>query len=241
MKTLLVIASALVAFATSAPAADFYKAPDFNVVPSSVRWNQLYIGGNIGWTTGAAATFEETDYSSRQKFGNSWSAGIVAGMTRSIGRTGVVVGIEADFQKLGIKRVDDYTFLNDYYQETSRTTARAEWLATARGLVGYNLGQYLPYVSGGLAALRFTSANSGTYAYNDGWYKDSGSWSSSSGQYGVGWTVVAGLRYQATRNVAVDVSHQYVTVDVNDYQSGQYKNNSSFSFSQTKLTALFTF
>jgi outer membrane immunogenic protein len=128
--------------ASSAFAADLphpaYKAPLY--VAPIFSWSGLYVGinGGYGWGhTSVTDPVGSTDISMK---------GALAGLTVGYNiQTGVWVwGVEGDI---------DYSWIRG----TNTTDcvpgceSRLTWLGTARGRVGYSFGNFLPYLTGGLA------------------------------------------------------------------------------------------
>jgi outer membrane immunogenic protein len=153
MKSLVtagVSALALLAGLASAQAADIQnrqmpaKAPAY--VAPVFTWTGPYIGINGGWGWGSS------DYTGG--FGSNSPSGGLVGTTLGYNwQAGpAVFGLEGDIDWSGI---DD---------TNGGTTTRNRWLGTVRGRLGYAAGQFMPYVTGGLAVggLRTSIAGFGT-------------------------------------------------------------------------------
>jgi outer membrane immunogenic protein len=147
MKSVLVSsASALALFVglASAQAADIpprtampakapaYVAPVFN-------WTGPYIGINGGWGWG------NSDFSGGFPGSADVDGGLIGGTLGYNWQMGAaVVGLEGDIDWSDIRGSTPCT-------GGVTCTTRNHWLGTVRGRLGYNGGQFMPYVTGGLA------------------------------------------------------------------------------------------
>jgi outer membrane immunogenic protein len=189
MKRLLLAACAgLLAVTVAAPsfAADLprpaYKAPAY--IAPVFTWSGFYVGINGGygfgtseWSAGALTT------------GSFDTSGWLGGGTLGFNlQTGVwVFGLEGDF---------DYTTMSGSAACGGGTTCqtRINWLATARGRIGYAFDRFLPYITGGAA---FGNVRMGTAAGVDH-------------DMQVGWVVGAGLEYAFLGAWSAKAEYNYV-------------------------------
>jgi outer membrane immunogenic protein len=162
----LVVAVGLVAFATSAIAADLpVKAP---APPAPVfSWTGFYFGAHVGWGWGRTdATVLEADNTffpqgtiNRNGFDGALGGGQV-GVNYQTGQW--VLGIEGDISKSGFEGHNrhDAILLLDRHSETE---SDVKWLATLTGRLGFAAGPTLLsdntlfYVKGGAAWADFNS------------------------------------------------------------------------------------
>jgi len=163
--------------ATSANAADlqrppmYQKAPGYQTfVPAPFTWQGFYIGvnGGYGWATSTLSGVGG-DSTVHPKGG---LLGPTVGYNMQMG--GFVFGLEGDL---------DYSWMratNDATAPCPSCEVRNNYLATARGRVGYAWDRWLPYVTGGAAFgdMQFKTPAGGSQA------KDK-----------VGWTLGGGLEY----------------------------------------------
>jgi outer membrane immunogenic protein len=161
------------------PAPMVTKAPPY--VEQVFNWTGFYIGVNGGGGWGHS----RTDLSG----GFDTSGGVVGGTIGYNWQLGNwVLGFEGD--------VD--------WSNVSGTTSAAgcpgcsvqnNWLSTARGRVGYSFGQWLPYITGGLAAGDVQASVPGF-----------------SGQTNtqVGWAAGAGVEYAITNNWSAKLEYLHV-------------------------------
>ena len=107
-------------------------------------WSGLYAGGQVGYgfgdTTHTFSNFAPTGDSSPDGFLGGIHIGYMMPMDQ------VVLGVEADIELTGI----DGTYQNPLGAGSSGSTD-INWQGSVRAKVGYDMGQYLPYVTGGIA------------------------------------------------------------------------------------------
>ena len=146
MKKLLLAGVALIALGTiSASAADIQrrqmpaKAPAY-VPPPIYNWTGFYVGinGGGGWGRSdfsapfASSSFDTSGGVAGGTIGYNWQAGQV------------VFGLEGDFDWSNIRG-------SGFCGGLTTCEIRNNWLATARGRLGYAFDRFMPYVTGGLA------------------------------------------------------------------------------------------
>lgn len=132
---LAIAATAAPVMAADLPVRPLAKAPAYG--PRAYNWSGFYLGINGGYGFGTSS-WTDTD-----KFKvNGGLVGGTAGYNWQVGQA--VFGLEGDGDWSGIKG--------------STTTGcplgcetRNNWLATARGRLGYAADRFMPYVTGGLA------------------------------------------------------------------------------------------
>jgi outer membrane immunogenic protein len=184
-----IAAAAILASPLTVRAADLgepsYKAPAY-FEPSFFTWSGLYIGinggygfGNSNWTDRTGATTGDFDI----------EGGLVGGTIGFNLQTGTWVwGLEGDIDASGIKGTDTATC------GTPGCGTRNDWLATARGRIGYGgFGNWLPYITGGAA---FGDINATTGAGSATTTK-------------VGWTVGGGFEYAFMGSWSTKVEYLY--------------------------------
>jgi outer membrane immunogenic protein len=173
IRTLLVTLSAAV-LASSAMAADLPATTTLPATPVPT-WTGFYVGGNIGGSWGTVDTSNNTVTTNglltsgaiglnagtfpgpnrRFDFDGAFTGGFQAGYNYEF-YNHVVLGIEGDFEWTGNKARD--TYFATVQGPTYLTSAKAEWFSTIRGRLGYSLGSFLPYVTGGVAFVHANSA-----------------------------------------------------------------------------------
>jgi outer membrane immunogenic protein len=179
MKKLLLASAGLLALGVvSASAADLprqmpAKAPAY-IPPPPYNWTGFYIGLNGGGGWG------HSDYSAPLTDSSSLSGGLVGGTVGYNYQMGqVVFGLEGDIDWADLRGSTTCAVA------TSCET-RNDWLATARGRLGYAFDRFLPYVTGGAAFGDIKTSVTGfpdTTATRTGWtlgggieYAISGPW-----------------------------------------------------------------
>lgn len=107
-------------------------------------WSGLYAGGQIGYGFGDTSH----TFSNLAPGGDSSPDGFLGGV--HIGymmpMDQIVLGVEGDFEATGM----DGTYQNPTAATSSGSTD-INWQGSVRAKVGYNMGQYLPYVTAGVA------------------------------------------------------------------------------------------
>jgi outer membrane immunogenic protein len=189
-------AAAVVGLAVAARAADLprpvpapmvTKAPPY--IEPAFSWTGFYVGVNGGGGWGHAFT------------------DLSGGMHTSGGVAGGTVGYNAQLGNwvLGLEGDIDWS---DVSGSTSAAacpgcSVKNDWLSTVRGRVGYSVGHWLPYVTGGLAA---------------GDVKASAPGFSGASNTQVGWAAGAGVEYALSSAWSAKV--EYLHVDLGRFDCG---------------------
>ncbi|SFG96893.1 outer membrane protein [Methylobacterium gossipiicola] len=178
------------------------RGPDYEPAAPIIDWNGVYVGGHGGYTSAAlgfrntfqplvagaliATTAESqlnasTLLSPRSQRIDGTSYGAYAGFNYQFDET--VVGVEADytrFEKSGQSsdRVSRFATTSLGYLETvtlaGLSTTRIEDFGTVRARAGYNFGNFLPFVTGGVAIGRAQVTDAvaiSNYGYDQAAYK----------------------------------------------------------------------
>ena len=126
---------------------------------SAFDWNGFYAGVGFGYSSGDAdVTYDEPmfpapDFSMAP---TGWFGGVTAGFNATVG-SGLVVGIEAD---LSLADITDT--VTDTMDPTETVTSTTDWTGSLRGRLGFDAGDFMPYVTGGVVfAHGIASASSG--------------------------------------------------------------------------------
>ena len=142
-----VVGLGVLALASRADAADMpVKAPH---IQSIFDWTGLYIGAHAGFSRGSSsAVLRDPSASATGNIFDGMIGGVQAGYNYQL-RSGMLLGIEADFT------FPNYLTSNSVVSSlaTARSAVTEQWdyVATARGRVGYAAGRWLTYATGGLA------------------------------------------------------------------------------------------
>ena len=141
------IGVSLLALADPAIAADLpLKAP---AAPAVFDWTGLYIGAHAGFGGGSShAVLTDPATSATRNVFNGMIGGVQAGYNYRL-PSGLLLGVEADFT------FPSYFTSNSVVSflatPNSFVTEQWDYVATARGRVGYAQGAWLVYATGGLA------------------------------------------------------------------------------------------
>jgi outer membrane immunogenic protein len=163
------------------------KAPPF--MAPQFTWEGFYVGVNGGGGWGHA----RSDLTG----GFGTSGGLVGGTAGYNAQFGnLVLGVEADI---------DWTNVGGSTANgcPGNCTVQGNWLSTERGRVGYAFGNFLPYVTGGLAVGDVKATVPG-FAGQD--------------QTQVGWAAGLGAEYALTKQWSVKA--EYLRVDLGRFDCG---------------------
>jgi outer membrane immunogenic protein len=192
IKAIAALASLAVLMASPVLAADMaMKAPPSAPITNpSVNWTGFYLGGNAG---GAWATTSDNNAFFGASTGDFHISGAIGG-----GQVGYnwqtsqwVFGIESDYDFSTVKGSTS-TGLCAGVVCTIENTG----VGTTRGRIGYAYGNWLPYVTGGVA-------------YGDVHIQDSAG-AVHAGTTRAGWTAGGGIEYALNQNWSVRAEYLYI-------------------------------
>lgn len=171
-------------------------APPPSPAPAPV-WQGIYGGFNAGYGWGKSTVSSSAGADGTAKPDGAL-AGVQLGYNNQIG--GFVFGIEGDLA---------YSWMKDTNTSTacSNCEVRNHYLATFRGRLGYTMGNWLPYVTGGAAVgdIQVSTPAGGSQAINKlGWTVGGGV------EYGFSasrWSVKVEYLYSDLGAVTCDASH----------------------------------
>ncbi len=190
MKKLATISMAVLPFLTLAPAMADSGQQSY---VSASNWTGPYIGAEIGGGVGTS----HKDFNDRTHTGDFTVSGVIGGGTAGYNKQWgkIVTGLEGDFSDSGIN--GSTSCPNHAYSCETNTN----WLATLRPRVGYALGNFMPYVTAGLAA---GDINVRSFLNTTG----SGGVDNTKTQ--IGWTAGAGLETSVYSNWSVKAEYLYI-------------------------------
>jgi outer membrane immunogenic protein len=212
MKKLATAIAAIALIGTPAFAADMaVKAPLPEPAPAAPTWTGFYVGIDAGWAWGSSnQNFTETpgvgggDAESPLSFGsgNQTSAvgGFLGGYNWQVSPVWLI-GVEGDYNWASLgTNVSGIVASGDHVQMNQSV----DWLASARGRVGYVWGQALLYATGGAA---WEGAEySGRFAFGDGAPENTPNPISKTNS---GWVAGGGVEYMATPHVLIRLEYLY--------------------------------
>jgi outer membrane immunogenic protein len=189
MKTLLLASAALLTLGVvSASAADIARRPAMPAkavpyVEPMYSWTGPYIGINGG------GGFGRSDFSAPFPSGSFDTSGGLVGGTLGYNwqANQVVFGLEGDIDWSGIRGSGPCAGTN--------CETRNDWLATARGRLGYAMGRFMPYITGGAAFGNVKSTIAGI---------------GSSSTTKTGWTLGGGVEYGLGGPWSIKAEYLYV-------------------------------
>jgi outer membrane immunogenic protein len=215
-----IVVSSIAAHAADLPRQD-YKAPAY-VAPAGMDWSGWYVGANAGYAFGKSnfstsvssnpgGFFSPAEIAAHASNGsgslspNGFTGGIQLGYNWQWNR--VVFGIEGDIDALMLKADRSVTYPDptiggdiDNIQQSIKT----EWLATIRPRLGYAFGNFLPYITGGVAGTQIKATT--TYSESLG-----ATGTSSVSKLKIGWTAGLGLEYALWSRWSVKAEYLYAS------------------------------
>ena len=193
-RTILTLLAGVAAlgFASATYAADLIvEAPAAPMMaPASGNWDGPYVGVFAGYAAADMSTGGPT-YDV-----DGWLLGVDAGVNFTL-TDGIVAGVVGDIAWSG--------------QEGDGVPISIDWSGSARGLIGFDGGAFLPYLTGGLA-----------FAHVDVDGDDATQ---------VGWTVGAGVKFAVTDNLSLDAQYRY-----SDYGDHTYSGPGDTSLTSNQVT-----
>lgn len=206
---------------------DYLRGADYDPPPApTIDWSGIYVGGHGGWTSGAlnkrasaqASLASYTLSASRlpgyslnpssivASRGPNESFGAYAGYNAQFEDT--VLGLEADYTHNSRKSlwVASATSYISPYLLAPTTRSSLENYGTFRARAGYAFGNFLPYVTGGLA---FGEATSLQNLYQAP-FPSAPIAQQSTSKMIVGLAAGAGIEYAITPNIVLRGEYQYI-------------------------------
>jgi outer membrane immunogenic protein len=219
MKNLLLSATALVAFASVAQAADLPArrtvAPAPFVAAPVFTWTGFYVGVNAGYGLadinargdtflGALGVGVEAD---------GFVGGAQAGYNLQLGS--IVLGVEADIQYSDLSASQSFTAAipGTTLAGFGGAEAELEYFGTVRARVGFAFGNVMPYLTGGLiyGEVKGTASGAVTGTFNGTPITIVDSVSRSETFYY--WVVGAGVEFAITPNISLKGEYLYSKLD----------------------------
>jgi outer membrane immunogenic protein len=148
---------------------------EVGVIDLGGTWDGPYVGIFAGYAWG---NYEE-DGGAFEADIEGWLIGAAVGANFTV-TNGIVAGVVADLAW------SDIGFDNGGY------AFHTDWIGSLRGRLGFDGGQFLPYLTAGLAVAGATA---------EGAVSDSNTH--------IGWTAGAGVEFAATENLSVDLLYRY--------------------------------
>lgn len=196
------------------------------VVDVSGNWDGPYVGVFGGWASGTAdmtdplagpcssGTLEGCDVDI-----SGWLLGVKAGANFSV-TSGLVAGVVADIAWSDISGSDIFPAPVD------ESINSINWQGSVRGILGFDGGAFLPYLTAGLAV-----ANATHYSDYAAGFEDEVS------NTHVGWTVGAGVAFAVADDVSLNLEYRYSDFGAAEYDHGAPVAPPEFSLTQHSITA----
>ncbi len=213
----LLAGTALLGFASASYAADLIieePVAEVGVVDVSGNWDGAYVGVFAGAAWGLADhTNSGFDVDGADADLSGWLLGVKAGANFTVSE-GIVLGVVGDIAWANISGTyEDAPVIGD-------STNTINWTASARGLIGFDGGAFMPYLTAGLAVANAT--------HDVEFFEPDLSVDATH----IGWTVGAGVEVAVADNVSLNLEYRY-----SDYGSKAYDHQSMFDPPEFHLTS----
>ena len=213
MNKYLLTAAALIGMVSSS-----YSA-DLTAEPAAPDWTGIYLGGNVGYA-GAhfgsqSVDFTSDGYDPGPDFSSSSSSDLIGGIHGGANYQidQIVLGVEGDFDWTSLDQKNDGTLLAGGVPFGNSTTQMSEdvnWLASARLRLGYAAGDFMPYLTGGIAWANIEYSGFVTNNVDAG--GGPGPYSEKKDE--TGWVVGGGIEYMPFKNWTIRA--EYLHYDFGD-------------------------
>ncbi|MGA7326397.1 MAG: outer membrane protein [Rhodomicrobium sp.] len=221
MRSILLGAVCGIAFAATANAGDLYAPGGYKdaYVPAPL-WTGFYAGIHGGYATGGwdgTLLYNGGDSGIEGKHkldADGGFGGVQIGYNRQI--NSLVLGVEADISGSGLSGKGSYETKVFYAPNGSyfkNFDADVDYFGTVRGRIGYSFGNFLPYVTGGLAYGHAHLKNN-VYDVHFAYTKDTGDADATQ----VGWTAGAGVEYALGNHWSIKAEWLYIDLGQQDYR-----------------------
>lgn len=242
MKRELLIGIALAATATAVVAGPSELPRDNKaivpVMESCVppKWTGFYIGGNLGYVHGNSDSDLDLsgeflngdtppeliraimDVGGRGLDADGFLAGGFLGYNLQLNR--FLIGLEGNMNFLNLR--DSSAIRADSSFDTVRTSFKAHYLMTLGPRIGYTLGRFLPYVTGGLAVAGLDDSQQLIFrAPMLNHDREKGE----SDEARVGWMVGGGLQYAITCHWSARIEYKYSDFDCSHVRTDEFGPN----------------
>ncbi|MBI5912515.1 MAG: porin family protein [Betaproteobacteria bacterium] len=202
------------AMAADMPVKAVYKAP---VAAPIFNWTGFYVGGDVGYIWSRSTSFDP-DFGgfSAHPAPKGGVFGLHAGYQYQLSN-GVVLGVEGNFAWISATATDRY-FTTAGGNTGNDAELKLKWNAAALASLGYAMGPWLPYVTGGAAWMNLSGcdhvpAAAACFPGTD----FSGTQS--------GWTVGGGLAYAVTNNIIARIEYLYADYGSKNYSTPAFPVN----------------
>jgi len=239
MQKHILSALSFLALTNSAFAADLpsHKEPAL-VVPPMATWSGIYLGINAGY----GGNRIDTSTNGLAAFGGTATSAVGTG---SIGVGGPLAGGQVGYNYqftnnllLGIETDLDYADINDFnggqntnannfgtggFSSSNYNRLGLNWLGTTRARLGYSIGNFLPYLTAGVAYGEITNKISNISVGNFGASVAGATQLGSNSVVKGGWAAGAGMEYMVAPAWSAKVEYLYTSlagITTNVYGSG---------------------
>ncbi len=194
----LISAIAAVAFSQAASAADMAtKAPPLPPAPVALNWTGLYVGGTFGGVWGRSDHCDTPAFCTAPINVDGITGGGTVGYNWQ--SSNWVYGLETDFSGSNA-RGTTVTIPGVFGCGSPDCHTSLDWFGTVRGRVGPSLGNWLPYVTGGLVYGRLLAGLGGAPGFTG----------TGAAAVETDWTVGGGIEYMVPGAAHWSVKLEYL-------------------------------
>lgn len=151
---------------------------------------------------------------------SGWLLGATAAYHMTMGGGPLVLGVAGDVAIANITGTDTFPFPVD------ESTNTVNWEGSIRGVLGFDAGTFMPYVTGGLAVAHATHNSDFSDPFTD-----------SVSATHLGGTVGAGVQIAVTENLALDLQLRTSVYGPKDYDHGAPVDPPTFAIYTHRATA----
>lgn len=231
MKKLSLSSAALFALGASAMAADLpARGPALAPAPAFVgmNWSGFYAGAQAGYLLSDNDLRVTTEFAFRSSPDpKTFGIGAQAGYRHQYAN-GIVIGVEGDLNWLNGARGTS-TYFAGTVNGGALGINEHNWDASARLQLGYAMGRWLPYVTGGVSFLN-----------EDGCAAEASTPGACVAETGfrstrTGWTAGAGLAYAITGNLIAHAEYRYADYGSKSYVTPRFRSRTSSDLQTSKI------
>ncbi|MDD2870320.1 outer membrane protein [Neomegalonema sp.] len=180
---------------------------------TEVVWTGVYAGLQAGYTH-AELKDRVQNMRAERDFGD-FSGGVYVGYMQQMA-SGFVLGLETDLNITNLRRTGAAkVYQGSAYLGEEDVYDRIKWTGGLRARAGYALGQFMPYVTGGLGIAKYRGEDTNDKAY--------------------GWSLGAGAEYAVTESLVARVEYRYS--DYGDAKTDVLVGEGATARLKTSLTA----
>lgn len=207
-------------FVSTTYAADLIieEPAEVGVVDVSGNWDGAYIGAFVGAGWGLADHVPDGGPCAPDGCDvdlSGWLAGVTIGANFTVG-SGIVAGVAADIAWANLHGEDNFPVIGD-------VTNDVNWEGSVRGVLGFDGGAFMPYLTAGLAVANASHWSDFAGAEDDVTH--------------FGWTAGVGVAVSVAENISLDLQYRHSWYNEQTYDLGLGPINPVFGLQTDRVTA----